>query len=66
MTKKDYILQAEAIRDSKSALEYASLNLGETQRAIQVVAYTLANRLQKDNPKFDKNRFITACGLIAV
>lgn len=49
MTKKDYILIAEVIRGTNTS-----------QKTRREIAYELAERLQKDNPRFDRDRFIFA------
>ena len=63
MTKKDYIKIAEAIRSSRASLAYASVNVGELDRTINITARTMAVMLQGDNARFDSSRFLTACGV---
>lgn len=62
MTKKDYELIAEAIKDAKSHLLYATTNAGETKRAVSHIADILAIRLEKENPRFNADKFYQACG----
>jgi len=57
MTKKDYIAIANVIKDSKKALLYATVNAGETKRAIQVITEGLAHCFSIDNNNFDYERF---------
>lgn len=57
MTRKDYVLIAEALQ----AAAYA-LNPPERAGAL-LAAYEIANRLQQDNPRFDRDRFIRAACL---
>lgn len=52
MTKKDYELIASVIL--KTDNEYDS---------IHKLVISLINVFQKDNPKFDSDKFLTACGL---
>ena len=56
MTRKDYILIAEAI-------EAIRADFGDNPVALDVVAGELASALQADNSRFDKARFLTACGV---
>lgn len=54
MTKKDYELMA-AVMKSHSVLH---------QKATKAIMTSLLEHLKKDNPKFDEERFIEACGYI--
>jgi hypothetical protein len=63
MTRKDYILIAEALKAAR-----VPSTLGNTNKAIYhngvdnaVVFVTLA--LAKDNPRFDSERFLEAAGV---
>ena len=55
MTRKDYNLIAEAFRI------YNYLN----QPTRYFIAMALAERLEIDNPRFDRDRFIKACDLFS-
>ena len=57
MTKKDYVLIAEAIK-------YALENERNDISTVRSVADRIAEKLQDDNPRFDWDRFLTACGFI--
>lgn len=62
MTKKDYIRIAEALRaampdDSSSKTYKAELARWD------ITALHLLHALHSDNPRFDRDRFATACGL---
>jgi hypothetical protein len=50
MTKKDYVLIAENIKAYVSELDRRAL------------ANAMAIRLAEDNPRFDRDRFLEACG----
>jgi hypothetical protein len=69
MTRKDYVLIADAIRglladiDRESAGMRAAL-AGE-RLGVRSVAHRLADQLRQDNARFDRTRFIEACGLTA-
>jgi len=56
MTRKDYQLIAEVFANFGQIIE-----LEETIAAD--IARNLANALQADNPRFDRDRFLTACGV---
>lgn len=61
MTRKDYILIAEAlktVRDGYSPHWNANLF-----RACDDHAHDLADRLGRDNPRFERDRFLKACGV---
>lgn len=63
MTRKDYILIAEALRATLIDPEFG-VALPERERAaVGLVAHQIAHRLRQDNPRFDRARFIDACGL---
>ena len=53
MTRKDYLLIAQAFRI------YNFMN----QPTRYFIAQALADRLEKDNPRFDRARFIESCDL---
>lgn len=61
MTKKDYILLAKAINKAYSSLRYASVNMGETKRCLDVTVDALAYELKLDNTLFDEHKFVQAC-----
>jgi hypothetical protein len=56
MTRKDYQLIAEVFANFGQMIE-----LEETIGAD--IARNLADALQGDNPRFDRARFLTACGV---
>jgi hypothetical protein len=56
MTRKDYQLIAEVFANFGQIIE-----LEETIAAD--IARNLADALQGDNPRFDRARFLTACGV---
>lgn len=57
MTKKDYELIARAI---KGGTIYHDLHY------INKLSFVddICNKLEQDNPRFDRNKFLTACGVI--
>ena len=61
MTRKDYVLIADAI---KTQIELSTKYEEEESRAgAQNIAYDLAWKLSEDNPRFDRDRFLVACGV---
>lgn len=56
MTKKDYIIIAKAINE---------MYLGHKDwvRNLEQVGNKFAETLKADNPRFDTERFLTACGI---
>lgn len=52
MTRKDYELIA-------SAIQFGIANEGD----MRIVAYYLAGALLANNPRFDRKRFLAACGI---
>lgn len=75
MTRKDYILIAETIRelladidrDGSGAIlsDHSSHVLAGERISIHTLAMRLADQLRQDNPRFDRTRFMAACGLTA-
>lgn len=57
MTRKDYVLIAEAFKVAAEAVDYPE-RLGAL-----LAANEIAHRLEQDNPRFDRPRFMAACGL---
>ena len=54
MTRKDYVLIADVIANSQ----------GLTRGGIMdTLAQRMADALQGDNPRFDRARFLSACGV---
>ncbi len=55
MTKKDYVLIAEAIR--RTAQGYKDMDA----TTLSVAKHELAIALENDNSRFDRARFLAAC-----
>jgi hypothetical protein len=62
MSRKHYIEVAKVIRSEVEKAEASSL-LPETVQALTVLAEELADMFKADNSRFDRARFMTACGL---
>lgn len=55
MTKKHYEIIADAFNITDN---------NKTERSYRVIlAHRVANRLQADNPRFDREKFLSACGV---
>lgn len=52
MTKKDYELIAEAINGTSYSDD-----------GLDGLAYLLAAKFESDNPRFNRNKFLQACGI---
>ncbi len=59
MTRKHFVAVADAISKEVKASECEA-----TLAALDSVAAALCTVFQKDNPAFDRDRFLTACGLV--
>ncbi len=65
MTRKDFEALAEAIRDARNAL-IASAPEGSRQEIHRItlsMATDIAKVCATQNPRFDKARFLTTCGM---
>ena len=58
MTKKDYIAIAQAISSQKPAQGSSGAQFEQWGD----VANAIAGKLADDNPRFDRDRFLKACG----
>jgi hypothetical protein len=57
MTRKDYVMIAEVInRSATASTESSFIDFAR-------MAEDLATELQADNSRFDRDRFLTACGV---
>jgi hypothetical protein len=72
MTRKDYIATAETIAQFTRDLDTDALTtttekgraiLSGERVAAQTIAHRLADLFARDNARFDRSRFLKACGL---
>ena len=64
MTRKDYELIAAAVKECRSTQNQAYYGLWcADDRTLDTVAGVLAEKLAADNPRFDRERFLQACGV---
>jgi hypothetical protein len=64
MTKKDYIILARALQDSKPQ---TTGNLNDDYillKSWNITVESIAYELAKDNTRFHRNTFLTACGYL--
>lgn len=61
MTRKDYVAIAAAIHRTGMARRIGKGLDGE--RTLQLVAIDIAATMAADNPRFDRARFLKACGV---
>lgn len=66
MTRKHYQMIADAVADAglMIQLDHEETDTGR-QEAVREVASYLASAMACDNPRFDRDRFLTACKLKA-
>lgn len=65
MSKKDYELIAGAVKRTYQVTSWLERNTVKKQakyQVLQLVANDLAGSLGGDNPKFDQDKFLAACG----
>ena len=60
MTRKDYVLIAEGFKNAFSA--FTELSYSERWGMVKA-ARSVADTLAADNPRFDRERFLKACGV---
>jgi hypothetical protein len=60
MTRKDYILIAAAL---KAAADYTKRFPDQPADTFVTAVHTLADALARDNPRFDRERFLKAAGM---
>lgn len=55
MTRKDYVLISDVLRDALDSII--------DDMALEALASSFADELTLDNPRFDRARFLAACGV---
>jgi hypothetical protein len=63
MTRKDYIRFASLINSHECPMGYSVDMLNTWNECRETFADRLANVLGNDNPKFDRAKFLKACGV---
>jgi hypothetical protein len=59
MTRKDYVLIANTLANLMKDFN----NGGDDTVSLALVSHELADVLASDNPRFDRIRFLAACGV---
>lgn len=63
MTKKDYIKFAQMLKREQPATLYSIDESDVTTVTWQCIVESTADIFAEDNPRFDRERFLRACGL---
>ena len=66
MTRKDYVAIAAAIKEAMQTEAYQDAVLAAPSGAKYFafhIAQNIARAMGSDNPRFDRARFLTACGI---
>ena len=66
MTKKDYELIAGAIWRSGFIKDKNKIRQEAKERVRHLIAIDLSSSLANDNPRFNREKFMSACGFLAV
>lgn len=61
MTRKDYVQIAKVFKEHMQAA--IDSGAGDQQEVIEDLAAGIAIMLQNDNARFDRSKFLTACGV---
>ena len=59
MTRKDYVILAEILKENRKDF----IEGEDGFSLLNILAHQIANGLEADNPRFDRARFLTACGV---
>ena len=59
MTKKDYVMIAEIFKFNREDF----IEGEDGYSLIGILAHQIANALQEDNPRFNRELFLNACGV---
>lgn len=64
MTKKDYLLIAAKIRCAAEAKLGPNVDVRSYMGGVRQTANAVADGLYADNVRFDRERFLAACGVL--
>ncbi len=59
MTKKDYVLIAKSFKEGM--LRFGDYK--DSRDVLKIVTLSLAIRMQTENPLFNREKFLSACGI---
>lgn len=63
MTRKDYIVIAAALKETRSQICQKEPDTEELLDGVSCASEYIADALSRDNPRFDRERFLKACGV---
>lgn len=65
MTRKDYVALAEALREARVDIQCKepAEHVSTLKDGVSYAADHIADALAADNPRFDRTRFLKACGV---
>ena len=61
MTRKDYKLIAEVL--NRAVKIWEGFDQERPEEVVSMIAKTLSSQLIQDNPRFDRAKFLDACGV---
>ena len=61
MTRKDYKLIAEVL--NRAIKNWEGFDQERPEEVVSMIAKTLSSQLIQDNPRFDRTKFLEACGV---
>jgi hypothetical protein len=61
MTRKDYVQIAQVFALHMQVAN--EMGAGDQQEVIEDLAGDMAHMLHRDNPRFDRDKFLVACGV---
>jgi hypothetical protein len=66
VTRRDYVLIADALRNAKPATLHTVVRHSDhiAHTAWLASCYGIAHAIRRTNPKFDADRFLLACGVL--
>lgn len=64
MTKKHYVMIAASIAAERKDRTDGSICQGSQLSTLKALALTLAHQFEQDNPRFDTETFLDACGVV--
>lgn len=62
MTRKHFQAIAEAVKRSSDRISFLDLEPSRMRLIMSIMADEMADSLANDNPRFDRERFLKACG----
>ena len=63
MTRKDYVLISKTINHHLANMGMSGKATSKEFEAVGAIAHKLARELERENPRFDRDKFLDACGV---